>query len=273
MPTAFYARIANKVYGPFDADKLKKLAAAGKLSRDDAISKDGKTDWKSAGNVKGLFPPGNLPAPAPSEKALPIATIISTGQRVEPFTVPHAPSNGAQVVPDPASSSHVAPPPTIRQPVDPLPVSLRSPSLRRKIRLTAWITGSTLLLVAMVAAIIYFIDPEILGYDGPGRTVLTFVESYNEKDINLMLSQVDSRVERGARAIDKISPLVSSFGINTRNAFKLIPFFATIVGDAVGTSPSSDHDSRRAGFASEGLVHRKPRGIGLAHPLDALTVN
>ncbi len=30
MPTAFYARIAGKVYGPFDGAKLKRLASEGK---------------------------------------------------------------------------------------------------------------------------------------------------------------------------------------------------------------------------------------------------
>jgi hypothetical protein len=76
MPAAFYARIANKVYGPFDSEKLKNLAVAGKLTRDDFLSKDGKTGWTLAGNVKGLFPPAELLLPGPPQA---IQTVVRQG--------------------------------------------------------------------------------------------------------------------------------------------------------------------------------------------------
>ena len=63
----FYAKVSGKVYGPFDATRLKKLAAAAKLSRNDEISKDGRTGWVKAGGVKGLFPHATVvPKPSPN---------------------------------------------------------------------------------------------------------------------------------------------------------------------------------------------------------------
>lgn len=59
----FYAMVAGKKYGPFDADKLKRLATAGKISRDDKISRDSETNWVVAGTVKGLFPATELIVP------------------------------------------------------------------------------------------------------------------------------------------------------------------------------------------------------------------
>ena len=89
MSTRFYARISGKVYGPLDGAKLKRLAAAGKLTRDDAISKDGKTAWTPAGNVRGLFPPAEL-LPAVDQRPRPIETVI-----------PREPSEVAPAVPPP----------------------------------------------------------------------------------------------------------------------------------------------------------------------------
>jgi hypothetical protein len=100
MPALFFARIANKVHGPFDGEKLKKLAAAGKLTRDDAISKDGKTGWTLAGNVKGLFPPAELLVADPPR---PIETVI----RREPAALARAGHPPAipipQAIPAPAA--------------------------------------------------------------------------------------------------------------------------------------------------------------------------
>jgi predicted YcjX-like family ATPase len=55
--STFFAQIEGKVSGPFDAAELKRLAAAGRISDHDQISKDGKTGWVAARNVHGLFPP------------------------------------------------------------------------------------------------------------------------------------------------------------------------------------------------------------------------
>lgn len=65
MPT-YYVQIGGNTFGPFDGEKLKKLAAAGKISSGDLVSKDGKSRWTVAAKVKGLFPaPADAPAPAP----------------------------------------------------------------------------------------------------------------------------------------------------------------------------------------------------------------
>ena len=70
----YYVKKAGKQYGPFGADQLKKLAVAGKLSRDDSVSKDAN-HWVPAGNVKGLFPPAELVIP-PETKPAPIPTVV-----------------------------------------------------------------------------------------------------------------------------------------------------------------------------------------------------
>lgn len=57
----FYAHVKGKVSGPFDATKLRALAAAGEISPDDQISKDGKTGWVAANDVRGLFSEPELP--------------------------------------------------------------------------------------------------------------------------------------------------------------------------------------------------------------------
>ena len=56
---SYYARIGGKIHGPFPSDQIKRLAASGKLTREDALSSDGKT-WVPAGNAKGLFPPAEM---------------------------------------------------------------------------------------------------------------------------------------------------------------------------------------------------------------------
>jgi len=104
MADGLYVRIAGKVHGPFDGDKLKRLAAAGKISRDDELSRD-QQKWTPAGNVKGLFPPGEL-MPAPP-KQTPIQVITRP-----PIAPPPMVSQG---IPQPViTPTRVAPPPAIR---------------------------------------------------------------------------------------------------------------------------------------------------------------
>jgi hypothetical protein len=54
--------------GPVSSDDLKQLAAAGELTADDLIWKEGLDDWKPAGQLKGLLPeaPADEPSPAGS---------------------------------------------------------------------------------------------------------------------------------------------------------------------------------------------------------------
>ena len=53
MAGTFFVRIAGNVQGPFDAAKLKQLAVAGRISRDDEVSRD-RQNWIPAREVKGL---------------------------------------------------------------------------------------------------------------------------------------------------------------------------------------------------------------------------
>ncbi len=108
MPsTSYYVRRGQKQFGPFDTPQLKKLAAAGKITRDDAISAD-RSKWTPAGNVKGLFPPAEL--------------LVDAKPHAIPTIVKHQPP----AVPDPAPPATVyvqAPAPQAPQPAaQPAPV-------------------------------------------------------------------------------------------------------------------------------------------------------
>jgi predicted Zn finger-like uncharacterized protein len=154
------------------------------------------------------------------------------------ITVPRISPAAMQAVTAPASSSHADPPANGQQPSNGQPAAIDSalPRPRRRMLRAALIVGSSLLIAASAAGITYYIDPEILGFAGPGKTVLDFVEAYNEKDVNRMLSLVNSRVESGVKLVDKVSPLASMFGIDTKNVLKAVPFLAPIAGKATGAS-------------------------------------
>jgi membrane protein YdbS with pleckstrin-like domain len=56
MASQWFVRQSSKIYGPFDAVRLKKLAAAGKIAKDSGISKERGGPWTEAERVRGLFP-------------------------------------------------------------------------------------------------------------------------------------------------------------------------------------------------------------------------
>ncbi len=60
----YFAKVKGQVSGPFDAEQLKRLAASGEISPDDEISKDAKSGWVAANNVRGLFPAADWPPQA-----------------------------------------------------------------------------------------------------------------------------------------------------------------------------------------------------------------
>lgn len=64
MATEWYFEKNGNRQGPLSGSKLKQLAVSGQLAPDDLIWKDGMSDWKRAGNVKGLFE--NRPSEASS---------------------------------------------------------------------------------------------------------------------------------------------------------------------------------------------------------------
>jgi hypothetical protein len=55
MASVWFVRQAGKVYGPFDASRMKKLAAAGKILRDSGVAKQRHGPWTQASQVRGLF--------------------------------------------------------------------------------------------------------------------------------------------------------------------------------------------------------------------------
>jgi hypothetical protein len=73
----------GKVHGPFSADRLKQLAAAGKISAGDELSRD-QLKWTPAANVKGLFPPTPLAmaAPPPSSPTIAAQSARSIGDLI-----------------------------------------------------------------------------------------------------------------------------------------------------------------------------------------------
>jgi hypothetical protein len=100
----YYAR-NNKQAGPVSAVELRHLAAAGELSPDDLVWREGMTEWSAARNVRGLF----------EEEGR--AGGLETGQAAAPATrVPDA----AQDADEPAAASPLASrrPWPLRHPVD-----------------------------------------------------------------------------------------------------------------------------------------------------------
>lgn len=55
MSSVWFIRQAGKIYGPFDASRMKKLAKAGKILRDSGVSRQQDGPWVQASHVKGLF--------------------------------------------------------------------------------------------------------------------------------------------------------------------------------------------------------------------------
>jgi hypothetical protein len=87
--STYYVRKGSQIHGPFDAEKLKRLAIAGQITRDDFVSRD-RAQWTPAGNVNGLFPPAELivterptaiptvhaPPPPPMATAVPAPQVV-----------------------------------------------------------------------------------------------------------------------------------------------------------------------------------------------------
>jgi len=94
----WYVRHDGKIYGPMQAEKLRHLANAGKITpeTDVRLGMDGK--WAKARNVKGLFsqvvtvPKPPKPPTPPPIVVDPVQTQIITPPRLERGHAPHAPS-------------------------------------------------------------------------------------------------------------------------------------------------------------------------------------
>jgi hypothetical protein len=55
MTIQWFVDQGQRVYGPFDAARLKKLAAAGKISAESGVSRSREGPWVKAGHLRGLF--------------------------------------------------------------------------------------------------------------------------------------------------------------------------------------------------------------------------
>jgi hypothetical protein len=75
MATEWHYTKGGQKHGPVSSADLKALVKSGELQRTDMIWKEGMTDWKPAGSLKGLFP---LPATTVAEKAPPPMPNAST---------------------------------------------------------------------------------------------------------------------------------------------------------------------------------------------------
>ncbi len=60
----FYSHDGDR-HGPVPIDEVRKLAADGRLGRDDLVWQEGMADWVPAGQVPGLLPPAAAPPPLP----------------------------------------------------------------------------------------------------------------------------------------------------------------------------------------------------------------
>ncbi len=98
----YYMRSKGKLFGPFDIEKLKRLAAKGTLTAADELSMDRQT-WTAAGKVAELFAPEevgrpckprgsprrqaprrNPPVPASKGAAAPAATVEEEEREIVP---------------------------------------------------------------------------------------------------------------------------------------------------------------------------------------------
>ena len=87
----YYAR-DNQQAGPVSAVELKQLAAAGDLSPDDLVWREGMAEWAPARNVRGLFEAAPAPAATPTEPAETHAATPAEPAAPSPaFAVPAAP--------------------------------------------------------------------------------------------------------------------------------------------------------------------------------------
>jgi hypothetical protein len=287
----FYAKVSGKVYGPFDAAKLKKLAAAEKLSRNDEISRDGRTGWVKAGGVKGLFLHATI-APKRSQNLRPCSDC------------------GGLV------SIHANACPHCGCPTDATTTS-GSSNLRRRIGM---VLVATVLLggTAFAYSVLQSADPdqarqrafavaieaaELASLESPDlesldeadslavvsaeksrvrklRTaiaatapVVTLVRAYNKKDISLMISQLDSKFERGKGWADWIiKRLPYTFGVDLEKLLKVVPWLAPFAGNTLGTSQLTNLHLEMPSFDDDGanveatMDHRQTlHGEGTSH--------
>lgn len=102
MSVTYYYRRNGQDFGPVTGSALKELAAAGRLTGDDLIRRDGMEKWERASRIKGLFPAA---AAAGSEPEFAVPRDAAVAQPGEPLAaaVPQAaPPSGSSETSNPA---------------------------------------------------------------------------------------------------------------------------------------------------------------------------
>ena len=102
MATEWHYSKGGQQHGPISAADLKALTKSGELLPTDMIWKEGMSEWKPAGSLKGLFPPTAAPAPQKAPPPLPTkSSVKSSGiDVVQPAVVEVARSTGRKILAD-----------------------------------------------------------------------------------------------------------------------------------------------------------------------------
>ena len=85
--------------------------------------------------------------------------------------------------------------------------------------------------------------------------VATFIKAYNQKDINLMLKQLDHRIETSVEWADTILdatvPKAARLWVDSKKVLDLVPWLAPIAGNQVGTSQLVNAKIHRPSISGE----------------------
>ena len=81
MATEWYYSQGDQKIGPVSPAELKSLADSGQLTANDLVWKEGMTEWKSAGKIKGLFTYNKAISPPAMIPPLPISDFASLSRQ------------------------------------------------------------------------------------------------------------------------------------------------------------------------------------------------
>ena len=109
MSIEYFIRRRGRVFGPFQASELRKLAQSGKLVTSDDIARDRDGPWTASKNVPTLFNERH-PNPKPEASADPSADRLSASSHTAACLTPSAAAPAPRPFADRNPSSSVAPP-------------------------------------------------------------------------------------------------------------------------------------------------------------------
>jgi hypothetical protein len=105
MNPPWYCEIDGRQFGPMDAARLKRLAAAGKLRPTDLVWREGMQKKKPAQTVKGLFQDSGGSSPPPPQEEEPVE--LEVLETVEEEEVEEAPPPPARKKPRPRTLAEI----------------------------------------------------------------------------------------------------------------------------------------------------------------------